>query len=229
MSRSSKADEYIKSQRAKPTPRIEKRWKLDLLIEKDVYPTGELAARLIQHLEDQHVIRNTTVVLDYGSGTGFYAIAAAQLGAAHVVAVDINEAAIECARKNIEKYQQQDRVELRHGNAFDLIKPEEKFDIIFAGMPWEDGEANDVYERSFYDPGFHMRRELFAHAYQNLAPGGYILTTYAERVQAQTPFETTFCEPYKLHCEVILTAMIREPHFVYNITTIGEIATDGDL
>ncbi|MCL5959993.1 MAG: 50S ribosomal protein L11 methyltransferase [Chloroflexi bacterium] len=55
-------------------------------------------------------------VLDLGTGSGILAIAAAKLGAAGVLAVDVDSVAVEVARQNVELNKVGDRVEVRRGS-----------------------------------------------------------------------------------------------------------------
>ncbi|WP_142803549.1 50S ribosomal protein L11 methyltransferase [Tepidiphilus sp. J10] len=62
------------------------------------HPTTRLCLRwLLDH------VRPGDTVLDYGCGSGILAIAAAKLGAARVVGVDIDDKALEAARYNAER------------------------------------------------------------------------------------------------------------------------------
>ncbi len=61
-------------------------------------------------------------VLDVGTGTGILAIAAARLGAAEVVGVDIAAAAVEAARANVRHNAVEDRVQVTTGTLADLLE-----------------------------------------------------------------------------------------------------------
>ena len=71
-------------------------------------------------------------VLDMGSGTGVLAIAAAKLGAASVLAVEIDQMAEESVRENIELNGVGDRVESVYGDAMEIEG--RKFDIVLANI-----------------------------------------------------------------------------------------------
>lgn len=60
------------------------------------------------------------VVCDIGTGTGFLSIIAAYAGAKHVIAVERNAERYQYAKSIIEKLQMTDRIELVHGDFFDL-------------------------------------------------------------------------------------------------------------
>jgi ribosomal protein L11 methyltransferase len=70
-------------------------------------------------------------VLDVGTGTGILAIAARKLGAAHVLAVDIDETALEAARENMARNDLEGRISLTH-KPLPMVK--EKFDLIMANI-----------------------------------------------------------------------------------------------
>ena len=71
-------------------------------------------------------------VLDMGCGTGILAILAAKLGAAEVVAVDIEDWTVENARENAVENNCSD-IEVRHGDA-EVIKNDQPYDIILANI-----------------------------------------------------------------------------------------------
>ena len=76
----------------------------DLTIELDpgmafgsgLHPTTRLC---LEALEDY--LQPGTTVLDVGSGSGILAVAAARLGASHVLAVDVDPLAVRIARENV--------------------------------------------------------------------------------------------------------------------------------
>jgi ribosomal protein L11 methyltransferase len=74
-------------------------------------------------------------VLDIGTGTGILAIAAAKLGALKVVAIDLNELAVETARKNVLLNGVEDQVQVKWGEAGAFIG--EKTDLILANLHFQ--------------------------------------------------------------------------------------------
>lgn len=72
-------------------------------------------------------------VLDIG--TGILAIAAAKLGAREVLAIDLNELAVETARKNVLLNGVEDRVEVRWGQAEASV--DEKADLALANLHFQ--------------------------------------------------------------------------------------------
>lgn len=72
-------------------------------------------------------------VLDLGAGSGILAIAAARLGASHVLALDIEETAVSAARENVEANGVENVIEARHGSLDDLLSTE-KFDLLVANI-----------------------------------------------------------------------------------------------
>ena len=71
-------------------------------------------------------------VVDIGTGTGILAIAAAKLGAREVMAIDLNELAVETARKNVLLNGVDDRAEVKWGEAEALAG--EKADLVLANL-----------------------------------------------------------------------------------------------
>ena len=148
-----------------------------LIIEKNVYPTSEIAEHLIKSmniLEKENITNKN--ILDYGTGCGFLAIQAAKKGA-EVIALDKNPYAIECARKNAERNHV--KVEFRLSDCLSAIK-DEKFDIILAGMPWDNDIPDNYIEMALFDKNGEMKKTLFKNANKLLNKNGYILMTYAK-------------------------------------------------
>jgi ribosomal protein L11 methyltransferase len=91
------------------------------------HPTTAMCLRALEKL-----VRPGVRVLDLGCGTGILAIAAAKLGAASVVAVDIDPNAVRAARENAAANGVADAVDVREGT-LDALDGE-SFDIIVANI-----------------------------------------------------------------------------------------------
>lgn len=100
-------------------------------VSEEVYEPAEDTFLLARNL----AINEGERVLDMGTGCGILAVMAAEK-ASRVVAVDVNPRAVICAQKNAELNGVTTRVEIRRGNLFAAIKPEEKFDLILFNAPY---------------------------------------------------------------------------------------------
>lgn len=162
-------------------------------------------------------LQSSSKVLDYGTGTGFLAIQAAKIGA-KVVATDINPFAINCAKYNSRINSVLDSIDFRIGKSFEPIKENEKFDVITAGMPWDNADVSDYLEMSLYDPGFEMRNALFHNGKKVLNKNGYILMTYSDFMQERHPIEN-FIAGYKY--SIVNRRVIRDHEaYVFKIEPI---------
>lgn len=92
--------------------------------------THETTQLCIKLLEDY--VKDDSIVLDIGSGTGILGIAAAKLGSSKVIGVDIDPVAVKVSKENILLNRVEDIVEIREGNLFDVLK--EKGDIVVANI-----------------------------------------------------------------------------------------------
>jgi len=84
-------------------------------------------------------------VLDVCSGTGILAVAAARLGAADVVAVDVSKRAVHCLGLNAALNRVQ--VHRRCGDLFAVVDDGELFDVIVANPPWLPSASDTLPER----------------------------------------------------------------------------------
>ena len=95
-----------------------------------VLRTGAFFAEVIA----QHRLGEHGAVLDLGTGSGVCAVFAAR-HARHVVAVDINRAAVRCAGINAALHGLEARIECRHGDLFAPLA-DERFDVVFFNPPF---------------------------------------------------------------------------------------------
>ncbi|HEY8741801.1 MAG TPA: methyltransferase domain-containing protein, partial [Chloroflexota bacterium] len=143
-----------------------------------VLHSGEFLARC---LNEQRIPPGASV-LDMGTGTGIGAVVAAQW-ARRVVAVDINPAAVRCARMNVLLNHGEERIEVREGDLFAAIG-DERFDIVLFNPPFFRGVPQNALDRAWrsVDVVERFAAELVDH----LTPGGYALVVLS--TVGETPF-----------------------------------------
>ena len=132
-----------------------------------VLHSGEFLAHC---LNEQRVPPGASV-LDLGTGTGIGAIVAAQW-ARRVVAVDINPAAVRCARMNVLLNHREDRIEVREGDLFAAVG-EQRFDVVLFNPPFYRGVPRNALDRAWRSVDVVER--FAAELADNLTPGGYAL------------------------------------------------------
>jgi ribosomal protein L11 methyltransferase len=93
------------------------------------HPSTQLC---LQGLEDR--IPPGAGVLDLGCGSGILAIAAAKLGAARVLALDIDPVAVEIARRNVEQNAVTDKVTVQEGSLESVVGSSRRFDLIVVNI-----------------------------------------------------------------------------------------------
>jgi release factor glutamine methyltransferase len=144
--------------------------------------TGEFFASQL----DASVVGHNFEVLDMGTGSGVCAVSAAR-HAARVVAVDINAAAVRCARMNALLNQLENRIEVRHGDLFDPVAGE-RFDLVLFNPPFVIGEPRNDRERAWFSTDVAER--FAAGLDRHLKPGGVallLLSTYGDAAAFLAP------------------------------------------
>jgi 2-polyprenyl-6-hydroxyphenyl methylase/3-demethylubiquinone-9 3-methyltransferase len=122
--------------------------------------------------------------LDVGAGSGLFSIAALNLGAARVVALDRDENCLRAIRENVRRLLPEDaasRLEVRQGDVLTAATlPAEQFDVVYAwgslhhtGAMWdavanastrthEDGLfALAIYNHTWSSPAWHAVKRLY--------------------------------------------------------------------
>jgi release factor glutamine methyltransferase len=137
--------------------------------------TGEFfAAQLTPELIPGHA-----EVLDMGTGSGVCAVFAARC-AQRVVAVDINPAAVRCARANVLLNALESRIDVLQGDLFAPLA-ERRFDVVLFNPPFVLGTPRDDADRAWRSTDVAQRfaGELKGH----LKPSGFalvLLSTYGD-------------------------------------------------
>lgn len=142
-----------------------------LILPEVFNPTLFWTSEVLVGTFNDRLIRPGSQVLDLGTGSGVGAVFAAQW-ASRVVAVDINSAAVRCARINALLNQVESKVEIRLGDLFAPV-PSERFDVVLFNPPFLPGEPVSMMDQAFYSTGLSERFAGQLCSY--LKPHGYAL------------------------------------------------------
>ena len=180
---------------------------LSLVVPPDVMPVAGVA-----HLLGEAVLAEVSpedTVLDMGTGSGVNAILAASSGA-HVVAVDINQHALEAAQHNAERNGVAELVELRHSDVFSAVP--ERFDLIVFDPPFRWFAPRDIFEAAMTDENYGSMTSFFRQARRHLAPGGRMLVFFGTSGDIE-----------------YLNKLIFEEGFTVSVVAHGDIVRQGHL
>jgi len=112
--------------------------------------------------------------LDMGTGSGAIGVVLAERGAI-VTAVDLNPAAVHCARINAMIHDLEGRMHVLDGDLFEPLAGA-RFDLIAFNPPFYDRPACDMADRAWAGGANHQTlRRFLALAPAHLLPGGRIL------------------------------------------------------
>jgi methylase of polypeptide subunit release factors len=131
---------------------------------------------------------STELAFDIGTGTGVIAALLARRGVRRVVATDVDERALACARENVERLGLGAQVQVVHADLF----PEGRAPLIVCNPPWLPVRANAAIEHAIYDEDSRMLKGFLAGAGAHLAPGGeawLVMSDFAEHLGLRAPGE----------------------------------------
>lgn len=141
---------------------------------------GEYIALLQQApLPDAFMAERTA--FDIGVGTGVLSAVLARRGAHQVVATDLSERALACARDNLQRLGLQNHVELLQTDLF----PTGQAALIVCNPPWIPARPTSVLEQAVYDEGSQMLQGFLSGLAAHLSEGGegwLILSDIAEHL-----------------------------------------------
>ena len=121
------------------------------------------------------------VAFDIGTGTGVLAAVLARRGVRRVVATDLDERALACARDNIQRLGWQGQVQVERADLF----PAGRTALALCNPPWIPARPASSLERGIYDPESRMLHGFLGGLGAHLEPGGegwLILSDLAEHL-----------------------------------------------
>ena len=162
---------------------------------------------------DNFPVRDGEEMLEIGPGTGAISILAVYKGAGKVLAIDINPDAVKNTQANIELHSMQGKVEVRPGNLYEPLKPNEEFDTIFWNTPFgfvEDENVPDL-EKAVYDPAYKSTEKFIEEAKQHLKKGGRVLIGFSTTL-GRLDLLQNFCAEAGLSLKLLYEVKSKETH-----------------
>jgi methylase of polypeptide subunit release factors len=121
------------------------------------------------------------LAFDIGAGTGVLSAVLAHRGLQGVIATDMDERALGCARANIERLGLGEQVEVVRADLF----PQGRAGLVVCNPPWLPGKPSSAIEYAVYDPDSRMLKGFLAGLKDHLLDGGegwLILSDLAEHL-----------------------------------------------
>lgn len=129
---------------------------------------------------------DTRLAFDVGTGSGVLAAVLARRGIERVVATDVDERALACARDNIERLGLAEQVHLERADLF----PQGRAGLVVCNPPWLPARPTSAIETAIYDPDNRMLAGFLAGLADHLSPEGegwLILSDLAELLGLRSP------------------------------------------
>jgi SAM-dependent methyltransferase len=130
-------------------------------------------------------LKEHSVAFDIGVGTGVLSAVLARRGAKQVVATDMTERALACARDNLQRLGLQNQVQLLQADLF----PPGQAALVVCNPPWLPARPTSVLEQAVYDEGSQMLKGYLGGLKAHLCEGGegwLILSDLAEHLGLRT-------------------------------------------
>jgi HemK-related putative methylase len=173
-------------------------------------------AFLAAQFDELPLAAENTRILDMGTGSGVCAVFAAA-HSRHVVAVDINAAAVSCARINALLNNCEHRIDVRHGDLFAPVAGE-RFDLILFNPPFLRGRPSDDRDRAWRSSDV---AERFAQRVaEHLNPGGSVLLVLSTFGKAWVFLEAFRSREFEI-AVVAQRRYVNERLAVFRISPIG--------
>jgi GTP cyclohydrolase II len=139
--------------------------------------TAWFAEQILKQLKD------VSSFCEIGCGAGVIAcLAALHHSTLHVMATDLNPAAVENTKKNADLHELEGRISVRQGDVLDAMRSYDKFDLIFWALPFgflDPGVEINLEEAQVFDPGYRALRKLLLTAKNHLLANGRLLLGFS--------------------------------------------------
>jgi len=145
---------------------------------------GEYVA-LVTQAPLPEALKEHSVAFDIGVGTGVLSAVLARRGASQVVATDMAERALVCARDNLQRLGLQNQVQLLQADLF----PPGQAALVVCNPPWLPARPTSDLEQAVYDEGSQMLKGFLSGLKAHLCEGGegwLILSDLAEHLGLRT-------------------------------------------
>lgn len=140
----------------------------------NVFPSGYFNDT--EFFADNIPIEEGDDFLEIGIGSGICSIRALQRGAAQVVGVDINPAAVDNSKSNADLHDLSNRVRFLEGDVFSGIEDGESFDKIFWNIPFGYVTQNlTLLEKSVFDTEYKAVERFIRESKKYLKSDGKVL------------------------------------------------------
>ena len=147
-----------------------------LSVFKNVFPPIHPDSILLAECND---VKEGEIVLEIGSGTGIQSLVSAKRKAKKVVAIDIQHEAVINTRFNADKHGFSNIIEARHGDLFDHVNDNERFDLILVNLPFEDHIVEKPFDIGIYDPNYATHKRFIYNCRKHLVQDGRILLAFS--------------------------------------------------
>ena len=133
-------------------------------------------------------LQTNSLAFDIGTGTGVLSALLVRRGIERVVATDMSDRALSCAKDNLQRLELTGQVELLKTNVF----PPGQAALVVCNPPWLPARPTSLLEQAVYDEGSQMLKGFLAGLASHLCPGGegwLILSDLAEHLGLRTRAE----------------------------------------
>ena len=130
-------------------------------------------------------LQKNSIAFDIGAGTGVLSVVLAMREIKKILATDLHDRAIACAKENIARLGLSSQIEVLKTNLF----PEEKAALIVCNPPWLPARPSSSLEHAVYDHDSQMLKGFLENLKEHLLIGGegwLILSDLAEHLGLRT-------------------------------------------
>lgn len=130
-------------------------------------------------------LSHTPLAFDLGVGTGVLSAVLVRRGVSRLVATDLSERALACARDNLSRLGLLPQVELVQTDLY----PEDRAALVVCNPPWLPAKPNSLLDQAIYDEDSAMLRGFLSGLTSHLCEGGegwLILSDLAEHLGLRT-------------------------------------------